>query len=230
MGLANILLLAQVTLYLISLILSFFMYVPISVNLNDFDGHCLLFATGKWTADKLDVLLQVDWGSSSSCNFAVFSGVAVMLASLFYLIWYSVLLFKNVDSSWLDAFVCGGISLLLTIFTFASGLAISIGFRDWCILVTDPKAGFESCEDGDYIPFGQKLGINTRHFYTEFQIAQFGAWLLWISQLSLLILSAVKLCRYHSQEAFLTSMTRERQRLIQRVQSQSAGYKSSVPT
>lgn len=230
MGLGNILLLAQVTVYLMALILSFFMFVPISVNLGDFDGNCLLFATGKWSANKGAVQLdEVNWGPSSSCNFPVFSGVAVMLVSFAYLLWYSVLLIKTVDSSWLDAFVCGGISLLLTIFTFASGLTISIGFRDWCTLVVDSKSQFDSCEDGDYIPFGEKLGINTRHFYTEFQMAQFGAWSVWICQLSLLILSIIKLCRYHNQEAFLTSMSRERQRLIQRVQSQSS-YKSSVPT
>ncbi|KAL8611086.1 hypothetical protein ACOMHN_064376 [Nucella lapillus] len=232
MGLGNILLLAQVTVYLIALILSFFMFVPISVNLDDFDGHCLLFATGKWSAtspSKAAQLDDVDWGTSGSCNFPIFSGVAVMLVSFFYLIWYSVLLFKNVDSSWLDAFVCGGISLLLTIFTFASGLTVSVGFRDWCTLVTERKSQFDSCEDGDYIPFGQNLGINTRHFYTEFQMAQFGTWSVWICQLSLFILSVIKLCRYHNQEAFLTSMSRERQRLIQRVQSQSS-YNSSVPT
>ena len=98
MGLGNIFLLAQVTVYLIAFIVSFFMFVPVSINLTDFNGHCLLFATGTWNANQgAQHLDYVDWGSTSSCNFAVFSGVAVMLSSLFYLIWYSILLYKNVD-------------------------------------------------------------------------------------------------------------------------------------
>ena len=98
MGLGNILLLAQVTIYLIAFILSFFMFVPVSINLNAFDGHCLLFASGKWSAKGGDVKLEfVDWGNVSSCNFTVFAGVVVMLVSIFYLIWYSLLLFKNID-------------------------------------------------------------------------------------------------------------------------------------
>ena len=74
------------------------MFIPISVNLNNFDGQCLLFATGRWSAKGGAVELDnVDWGSVSSCNFAVFAGVAVMLVSCVYLIWYSVLLFKKID-------------------------------------------------------------------------------------------------------------------------------------
>ncbi|KAK7104112.1 transmembrane protein 179-like [Littorina saxatilis] len=230
MGLGNILLLAQVTLYLIAFILSFFMFVPISVNQNDFDGHCLLFATGKWSATRGAVELNnVTWGTSSTCNFAVFSGVAVMLSSIAYLVWYSILLFKAVDSSWLDAFLCGGLHLLLTIFTFASSLTVSLGFRDWCTIVIESKTNFDSCEDGDYIPFGEHLGIDTRHFYTEYQMAQFGAWAVWICQLSLFNLAIIKLCRYNSQEAFLTSMGRERQRLIQKVQNRSE-YSAAAST
>lgn len=98
MGLGNIHLLAQVTIHLIAFILSFFMFIPISVNLNDFDGHCLLFATGRWIARSGNVVLDnVDWGTVSSCNFAVFTGVAVMLMSSCYLVWYSILLFKDID-------------------------------------------------------------------------------------------------------------------------------------
>ncbi|KAK7483565.1 hypothetical protein BaRGS_00025239 [Batillaria attramentaria] len=229
MGLGNILLLAQVTICLILFILSFFMFVPVSVNLDDFDGHCLLYATGKWKAEGGEIDLDViNWGSTSPCNFAVFTGVVVMLTSLFYVVWYSILLFKAVDSSWLDAFISAGLSFLLMIFSFASALNISVGFRDWCSLVTAPKGNIVSCEDGDIVPFGKKFGIDTRHFYTEFEMAQFGAWSVWIFQLSMFVLTIIKLYRYHRQEAFLTSMTRERQRLLQRVQGQS--YQDPVST
>ena len=65
--------------------------------------------------------------------------------------------------------------------------------------------------------------------YVCASFVQFGTWAVWLCQLSLFILSVIKLCRYHSQENFLISMSRERQRLIQRVQSQSS-YSAPVPT
>ena len=46
---------------------------------------------------------------------------------------------------------------------------------------------------------------------------QFGAWLCWICWLVLSILSLIKVYHYHKKEAFLSSMNRERQRLLQRV-------------
>ena len=100
MGLGNILLLAQVTVYLVAFLLSFFVFVPIGVNKDSFDGNCLLFATGKWSAGQpgQDVELTfIDWPDPSSCNFAVFSGVIVMLISIGYLFWYSILLFREID-------------------------------------------------------------------------------------------------------------------------------------
>lgn len=98
MGLGNILLLAQVTISLVLFILSFFMFVPVSVNLGNFDGNCLLYATGTWRAVSGEVdLADVEWGTSSACNFPVFTGIVVMLTSLFYLVWYSILLYKQID-------------------------------------------------------------------------------------------------------------------------------------
>lgn len=232
MGLGNILLLAQVTAHLIAFVLSFFIFIPIAVCRNSFDGYCLLFATGTWSASKTSQevhLTNVVWGSPSPCNFSTVVGVLVMLSSAFYVVWYSILLFKEIDSSWLDGFLSAGLNLVLTIFTFATSLLISVGFRDWCSLVTDPKGQFESCEDADYVSFGDAVGIKTEHFYVEYQMVQFGSWSTWICMLTLFIFSTIKMIRFHNQEAFLTSMVRERQRLIQRVQNRSS-YTASVPT
>lgn len=231
MGIGNILLLAQVTTYVLSFILSFFIFIPICLCKTNFGGNCILFARGTWTAvpSEEDVHLKVEWGSTGPCNFAAFVGVIVMLMSLFYIVWYSILLFKEADSSWLDTFLSTGFNFVLTIFTFAASLMISLGFRDWCSVVTDQKGHFQSCEDADYVPFGESSGINTVHFYVEYQMAQFGSWSIWICTLTLFLFSIIKLVRYHSQEAFFTSMSRERQRLIQRVQNQSL-YSASVPT
>lgn len=56
------------------------------------------------------------------------------------------------------------------------------------------------------------LGLNLSSF-----CLQFGAWLCWICWLVLSILSLIKVYHYHKKEAFLSSMNRERQRLLQRV-------------
>jgi hypothetical protein len=99
MGLGNILLLAQVTAYLLAFILSFFVFIPIGICRSNFDGYCLLFATGTWSANGgQDVeLTSVNWESASTCNFCVFASVVVMMTSAVYMIWYSILLFKKVD-------------------------------------------------------------------------------------------------------------------------------------
>ncbi|XP_025103707.1 transmembrane protein 179-like [Pomacea canaliculata] len=222
MGIPNKLLLAQVTLYVISFILSFFVFVPISVNLGHFGGHCLLFATGNWTSDTNAVLQSVNWGPDGACNFPIFTGVFSMLVSIIYVIWYSIFLLKETDSSWLNAAVSAFFSFILLIFSFASSLTVSSGFHDWCDLVTSPKANMlVSCADGDYIPFGKAIDVDTTFFYTEFQITQFGCWSFWICQLFLFALAVMKLYHYHRQEALPISFNRERQRLLQKVQGQS---------
>ena len=49
MGIGNVLVLAQVTGYLLALVFSLFLFPPLAANLSDFHGHCLLNAEGKQT-------------------------------------------------------------------------------------------------------------------------------------------------------------------------------------
>ena len=100
MGLGNILVLAQVTIFLLSFILSLIILVPLATNQQEFDGHCLLYATGHW---RLNVsggtpeLVDVDWGPDSACGFNVFMSVFIMLVSLFYTVKDSIHLLRNTD-------------------------------------------------------------------------------------------------------------------------------------
>lgn len=96
MGLGNILLLTQVVAYLVSFIVSFFIFIPIATNVKEFNGHCLLYADGTFD-DKTKELTHISWGRDSACGFNIFMGVIVMLLSLFYMVWESVYLFKNID-------------------------------------------------------------------------------------------------------------------------------------
>lgn len=100
MGMGNVLLLSQVIAFLVSFLGSFFIFIPMAMNLQEFDGHCLLGAKGFWnysSATKTVILMDIEWGLHSDCGFSVFVGVIIMIASVFYIIWQSVYLFKNTD-------------------------------------------------------------------------------------------------------------------------------------
>lgn len=88
-------LLSQLTAFVLSFIVSFFIFVPMSVNLREFSGHCLLYGTGSW--DNNSQVASVDWGPSSGCNFSVFIGIITMMLTLFYAVLYFVYLAKQTD-------------------------------------------------------------------------------------------------------------------------------------
>ncbi|XP_050406240.1 transmembrane protein 179 [Patella vulgata] len=233
MALGNLIVLSQVTCFILSFLLSFFVFVPVSINNHEFNGHCLLHATGKWHPESKQAnieLTDLHWGPSSACNFSVFIGVVVMVTSFCYTIWVSIYLFKGTDSSWLDAFMTFIVSVLVTICLFSTALTISGGFAVWCSLVTDKLSGIDRCEMGDYTTFLPKnLNIDSSNYYMEFQIAQFGIWGLWMCWVVLTLLSIIKLYRYHKQEAFLKSVNHQRQRLLQRV-GHSSSYSGDLST
>ena len=98
MGLGNLLLLTQVTVFLLGVIFSLFMFIPISVNLNNFNGHCLLEAKGEWEQkDNQDVLHVTSWGQQANCNFPIFMGVVAFPTALFYVVWISLYLFRGTE-------------------------------------------------------------------------------------------------------------------------------------
>ncbi|CAL1537569.1 unnamed protein product [Lymnaea stagnalis] len=212
-------LLAQACLYLLLFILSFFVCVPAGVNVSDFNGHCLLYSSGKWntTSPSSVTLQEVDWGPNSACNFTVFIGVISLITSLLYLVWTSVLLVKSIESSWCDAFINLMVNSIICVCIFSTAMSVSVGFRDWCQLITNPVSGIQRCEEGQYLHFDDGIGINPENFYTQWQMAQFGIWSCWLTWLALSVMSVVRLYQYHRQESFSQSMNRERQRLLARV-------------
>lgn len=97
MGLNNIVLLSQVTGYVIALIFSLCIVIPMSLHQDEFRfvynirsdkmhskwynfrGHCLLFSSGCW--QETDGQLQVHWASQGYCNYTIFVGVILLLVS-----------------------------------------------------------------------------------------------------------------------------------------------------
>ncbi|CAG2224829.1 unnamed protein product [Mytilus edulis] len=219
MGLGNILLLTQVVAYLVSFIVSFFIFIPIATNVKEFNGHCLLYADGTFD-NKTKELKHISWGRDSACGFNIFMGVIVMLLSLFYMVWESVYLFKNIDGSWLDCFVTALVSLLVCLMLFGSSLTLSVGFNEWCGLISNEGI---NCELGDFVTFIEEKDINTSNFYLEMMMAQFCTWICWICWVVLSVVAVIKVYRYHQQESFTISMNRERDRLLQR-----AGHRQPV--
>ncbi|XP_064602818.1 transmembrane protein 179-like [Liolophura sinensis] len=222
MGIGNILVFAQVVFFFCVFFLSFFFYIPMSVNVGDFKGNCLLNADGKWernqsAGDQTAQLQIVQWGSQGSCNFAVFIGVIEMILGAIYVVWESMHLCKGTDSLWLEAFITCMVCCVVMVMVFAAALTISSGFQVWCALLLKPGSEIHSCEQGQYIPFASELGLNTSRYFTDLQIAQFGAWSSWFCWVALSMLAIVKIYRYSKQEAFLTSMNQERERLLQRL-------------
>ncbi|CAG5121157.1 unnamed protein product [Candidula unifasciata] len=218
MGLHNLFLFAQCCFYLLLFIMSFFACIPAGVNVSNFNGHCLLYARGEWTKEATTSNLDhIDWGPDSACNFTVFIGVVSLIIALFYLVWISVMLARSIECSWLEAFVNSVVNSVMCICFFSTALTVSVGFRQWCKFVTDPRSGIERCEQGQYIPFGLSVSVDTSNYFIQWQITQFGVWAGWILWLVLAIMSLIRVYNYHRQEAFMISVNRERQRLLAKV-------------
>ncbi|KAK3922964.1 Transmembrane protein 179 [Frankliniella fusca] len=209
MALSNVLLLSQVAGYVIALILSLCITVPMSFHQDEFLGHCLLFSTGEWR--EIDGQLVVNWASQAYCNYSIFVGVILFLASAIQIYRMSVYLYKGTDSSFLSAFTDVVGSLALCAMCFVTAVLITLGFTVWCQNMT---LRFPSCEVAAGNQFDKQDGINTSGFYFELGTAQFGAWASWTCWVGLSVFAVLKLVSQHQLRNLRVSMFRERQRLI----------------
>lgn len=96
MGIPNITILCQVTAFVLSFLLSFFIVVPMGINQRDFGGHCILYASGEWNTTA-NVLTNVDWGPSSACGFSLFIGIVLLMLTLFYIVFDSLHLLQETE-------------------------------------------------------------------------------------------------------------------------------------
>ncbi|XP_072027519.1 transmembrane protein 179-like [Amphiura filiformis] len=214
MGIGNILVLSQVTAYVLAAILSFFIYPPVAVNkTHNFQGHCLLNAKGYYEDDGS---FQVqDWGNPGPCNFAIFIGIAVMLASVYQIIRLSFHLYNDTDGSFLTTFLSALLNVILTVMLFGSALTVSIGYNEWCSQIEASPQGV-ACANSDLI---QRLWkkyekLDPVGFPAQWGIAQFGLWSSFLVWFILCCFSFVKLFKLNQQENIVRSLTRERQRLL----------------
>ncbi|KAK6635266.1 hypothetical protein RUM44_000517 [Polyplax serrata] len=217
MAIRNILLLSQLTGYIIALILSLCITIPMSLHQDEFKGHCLLFSTGEW--QESDGQFVVKWASQAFCNYIIFVGVILFVSSAFQIYRMSVFMYKGTDSSFLSAFLDVIGCLALCFMTIVASLIVTLGFTQWC---NEMIRRFPSCDLAAGNAIDKQDGIDTTGFYIEIGVAQFAVWGSWATWVGLSVFSILKLCRYHQLENIKVSMYRERQKLI----NESAGTSS----
>ncbi|XP_033630943.1 transmembrane protein 179-like [Asterias rubens] len=213
MGIGNILMLCQVTAYLLCAIFSFFVFAPMAVNKNnDFNGNCLLFPNGSVDPQTSVVTIKT-WGSPGGCNFAITIGIVALLVSIAQLVRLSFHVFYETDSSFIGAFGTFIGNVIITVMVFISAINITEGYSAWCRLIEQAAsscslAGFEE-------NIWKKLKyIKPDNYAVELGMVQFGLWSEFLIWLFLSIFSIIKLIKYNQQESIIRSLSRERQRLL----------------
>ncbi|XP_037815154.1 transmembrane protein 179 [Lucilia sericata] len=222
MALANVLMLSQITGHVIVGILSFCIIVPLSINLHDFCGHCLLFTTGKWREE--DGMFDPSWSSSGFCNFPLVTGIFMLIISCAQIYRYARM--KD-EEGFLALFIDVVLSIWMLAMSIISSIMITLGFIVWCDGMTER---FPTCEitAGQNIIHGNTDNIDTSGFYIEMGTAQFGAWGAFAINVGIGVIALLKLINNHQVRNIKVSMYLERQRLVNQHQIQSDG-RSSPP-
>ncbi|OAD56934.1 hypothetical protein WN48_02459 [Eufriesea mexicana] len=214
MALTNILLLSQISGYVVALVLSLCIIIPMSLHQEEFRGHCLLFSTGTW--QESDGQFVVNWASRAYCNYTIFVGLMLLLTSAIQIYRLSVFMYRGEDSSFLSAFIDVVGTIFLTTITLIAAIIITLGFMTWCQCMTKR---FPSCELAAGNDIDKADNINTSGFHIELGAAQFGSWTSLSIWVGLSVFAVLKLLRYHQLENMKVSMYRERQRLIEAASS-----------
>lgn len=208
MALRNVLLLSQIAGYVIGLILSLCIILPMIMHLSEFNGHCLLFSHGEWDQDGQ---LGVVWASRAYCDYVVAVGILMFLACSIQIYRMSMFMYKGIDSSFLSAFLEAVLCIAVCGFTVAAAVVVTLGFMTWCQNIVER---FPSCEDAAGQNIDKFDNITTSGFYMEIGSSQFGTWAAFATWVGLAVFSTIKVCRYHQLENIQVSMYRERQRLV----------------
>ncbi|XP_059497472.1 transmembrane protein 179-like [Stegostoma tigrinum] len=142
MEISNKLLSAQCCSYLLALLFSLFVVVPLAENGREFKGRCLLFSRAFWreensTGSLINRFVVEEWGPSAACQFCTFVGFFTLIfcavqawRTLFYLC-------KGHDDTFFSAFLNLLLSCSVLFLTIVACVMISVGFNIWCDVVTN---------------------------------------------------------------------------------------------
>lgn len=217
MGIGNFLILAQTCCYVLSLLLSFVFFIPVAVCRHSFAGHCILYADAEFRRENEQKVDIHSWGASSNCGYVVFMGVVFMLVSIFMTCRMGMLLMKETEESFRSAFVNLLFTGLLLVMHLVACIVLTAGYNSWCDGLI-ASGDFHKCVDVSlgFHNYVTDEKINGSGFATQMGAAQFGAWMLFIDWFAILCFCAIKIVRLHQEENFFTSLNRERERIIQR--------------
>ena len=95
MVLENARLLSQAAGYLVTVILSLCLLIPMVMNEANFKGHCLLFASGEF--ETRDGSFDAKWGSNFYCGFTLFVGIASLTTAFVQMVRMAIFLYKSTD-------------------------------------------------------------------------------------------------------------------------------------
>lgn len=209
MAFNDVMLLAQGTCNLVALILSLCSIIPLSLHLQCFKGHCLLFTTGVFGDDGN---FKAIWSSIGYCVYTLFVSSLLLIVSLVQVVRMFTLLCKGKESSFLSAFLDCIVNLILTICMFIAAILVTVGFKTWCDAIMQR---FSSCDEASVMEIDKADKIQTKGFYLHIGTVQFAVWSAWVCCVLLTVLATLKLCRYHEREIIRVSMARQRQKIIE---------------
>lgn len=207
MAIDNVILVSQMTGYLVSWLLTVIFITPVSYNYWQFKGHCLLFTSGDWKEEDGQFLPL--WSSVAYCDVILSVGTIILLVSTYKLVVTVQFLRKKTDSTFLAAFMDVIFCIVVTMLLLAMALLVTVGYKVWCLGILKR---FENCRDAASNKIDKADGIDTSGFYLQWGTAQFAIWAMWTCWVGLTMCAIMKVCKYHQEENIRVSMMRERQR------------------
>ncbi|RUS71867.1 hypothetical protein EGW08_020376 [Elysia chlorotica] len=180
----------QVVLFVISLILSGMVFMPLSLVFQGFKGQCLLFSDISliWNSNKT-VTIDLEttrFGSVRQCDVTTFIAVSVFVVCIIFSWFYLCSIFsasgsdENKQSTNKVQIPALLIFLGLFISTIVAAAKISAGFGVWCRNIVDnmPAGPDRKLACSDFERLNWTNNINNYMFYTRFRIAEVACWLL----------------------------------------------------
>jgi len=222
--------LLQLCAFVFMFILSFFIFVPISLSQENLSGHCPLYTDGEWRFNDTShaVLLWIkNWGHQSLCNFNIFMGMTSMIITFLQVVQISCGILRKSQPTFLPTFADFLLSLINVFLFFIASLILSLGFEKFCSLLTMDPSSLEQCSDAEtanikIMPVMYN-NIHLEGFYSHLKFAQFGIWSSWLMWVIICILNSLKLYHVHNYvgggQPFHSSLTRETEKLMETVQA-----------
>lgn len=218
----------QLTSYIVSFVLSFFHFVPVSLSQEYFGGRCILFTTGRWfvnTSNENPPTLTVSsWGRPSLCHYNIFIGMCSMILTFAQVVRLARSIHRRGQSTVLNCFVDFSICVLNVILFLVAAMILSFGFQEFCSVVSQAPSPITECREIDDLRFSIPYqGFSMAGFRNVMDLCQFGVWGSWSMWVVNFCLALLKLHHVHAStsdgEPLAATLSRETEKLVVTVQA-----------